>query len=206
MQRVLWAYSNDHVAPSATAPGLRECWEWANARFPEHPWVLGEYCALLEDLSHCPRYQDLALGEEQVMDLAGAYAKLHASFWEDEDTIGKDCFLKNRPVTDVRNVEDIVDSLIDRGQLPADDDNMLAEMLVAAAHMRTQLLAEVVAHGSTLIRGERCAHALSSSSCLAPASSPSSLSFSFLPLFHFSLSLFLLLCGAASSIAVPAAA
>ena len=34
-------------------------------------------------------------------------------------------------------------------------DNMIAEMLVAAAHMRQQLLQDVAAHGSTLIRGER---------------------------------------------------
>eukprot|EP01052_Picozoa_sp_SAG31_P038342 SAG31_NODE_5105_length_2741_cov_1.134746_3_plen_111_part_00 len=73
--------------------------------------------ATVDFCQECPRFDDLGLGQDQAEALAEAYAKLHASFWENEEAIGKECFRKNQPDTDVRNVEDIVDGLIDRGQV-----------------------------------------------------------------------------------------
>jgi hypothetical protein len=112
--RIFWAYANEPQAPAE----VRYHWKWANARFPEHPWKMGEYCCLLEDLSEAPRYEDQKLEKEHVDDIVVALARLHAAFWEDESVLERICFQKSGVAgVDVSGVDDLIDGLLESNQV-----------------------------------------------------------------------------------------
>ena len=127
---------------------IRPHWQWAKGRFPEHPWALGEYCCLLEDLNH---NNSTAADEELTMEAASqiveALAKMHGAFWEAE-LLGNKCFSQRRSI-ELADVRTVVSGLVDRSQL----EDHVAEVYIPAIEVRTMLLEEVARHGRTLTRG-----------------------------------------------------
>jgi hypothetical protein len=131
------------LPPPAAAQGergteLRPHWKWAKGRFPEYPFVLGEYCCLLEDLAH---YHASAADAELTLETATAIvhslAALHGAFWEHEQ-LSEPCY-KPRHSTDLSEVREVIAATVARGQL----DQQVADMLVAALAIRCGC----VAHG-----------------------------------------------------------
>ena len=131
---------------------IRPHWTWArgvSVYEHQYPYQIGEYCALMEDLYDHPSCVDGAMERGEVDAIIKALAALHAAFWEREDVLENACFKSTKRVQ-MNDVKDIVAGLIDRSQLP----EHVAELLIPAAEMRNELLAGVMKHGRTLIRGE----------------------------------------------------